>query len=495
MYKVLIVDDEEPVLDSFAFMLDSGVEDFALAGKARSGYEAIKLIYELRPDVVFMDINMPGIDGLETIAEVHEKFPDTAFILSTAYERFDLARRAIPLGVFAYLVKPVTKSTFFSTLDDVRDSFRKRRSARADGPTDAALRRFLAEEVWKEIDPGRWDELKALFSLDSDRGLLAFARVDLDCSAAFPLINEALSLRFRFLFAVHLGLGMYFFPGDVDCAGLSSALDEIFSSRLPTGTAAMFSLGSVRVGPSLHLSCAEAFSEIERKRDSAEALISERMRIIELRRKIGLAPFDEVSSLFAAFRAESFAAHGLEVARAKLIAVFTLLVDDCSTCWQSHAGDPPPFLPADELGILGDWESCERWSLTAFSRLYQLARSVREGKFPVPLVKALSFIDGNFDRQIQLSDAADAAGVSSAYLSRLFGEHMESTFVDYVTDMRIERAEKLIRERRMAVKEVSFAVGYADPNYFSKIFRKVVGVSPSMYAGRGPCAGGGDVPK
>jgi len=75
--------------------------------------------------------------------------------------------------------------------------------------------------------------------------------------------------------------------------------------------------------------------------------------------------------------------------------------------------------------------------------------------------------------------------VSPAYLSRLFGEHMNSSFIDYLTVLRIERAEKLIRENRSSIKEVSFAVGYQDPNYFSKIFRKIVGISPSMYAQRG----------
>jgi len=64
MYRVLIVDDEEPVLDSFSFMLKEYTNDFILAGKARNGYEALKMIHEIQPDVVFMDINIPGMDGL-----------------------------------------------------------------------------------------------------------------------------------------------------------------------------------------------------------------------------------------------------------------------------------------------------------------------------------------------------------------------------------------------------------------------------------------------
>lgn len=116
MYRVLIVDDEEPVLDSFSFMLKEYTNDFILAGKARNGYEALKMIHEIQPDVVFMDINIPGMDGLKVIDSVHEKYPQMIFVLSTAYERFDLAQRAIPLGVHAYLVKPISKKDVYRNL-------------------------------------------------------------------------------------------------------------------------------------------------------------------------------------------------------------------------------------------------------------------------------------------------------------------------------------------------------------------------------------------
>jgi two-component system response regulator YesN len=100
----------------------------------------------------------------------------------------------------------------------------------------------------------------------------------------------------------------------------------------------------------------------------------------------------------------------------------------------------------------------------------------------VPLIRALEFIDERYASSLQLADVATAAQVSPAYLSRLFGEQMGASFVDYLTELRIERAERLIREGGQSIKEIAFAVGYQDPNYFSKIFRKAVGMSPSMYA-------------
>ena len=133
---------------------------------------------------------------------------------------------------------------------------------------------------------------------------------------------------------------------------------------------------------------------------------------------------------------------------------------------------------------LEDLAAGKDWSLATFNRIYTMTRGKRTGQFPVPLVRALAFIETSFERQIQLSEVADAAHVSTAYLSKLFSDHLGSTFVDYLTEIRVGHAEQLIRENRLTVKEVAYAVGYQDPNYFSKIFRKTVGMSPSMYAER-----------
>lgn len=484
MYTVLIVDDEEPVLESYGFMLESGIEGFTLAGKARSGYEAIKLLYELKPDVVFMDISMPGLDGLDTIAEVHEKFPETVFVLSTAYERFDLARRAIPLGVHAYLVKPVTKRIFAETLANIRQALAKRRSTRSSAQESDVVKHFMAEDVWTALDTARWQVIRAELHLESDKGLIAFIGADSDRDGVFAGINAKLAYKYRFYFIVHLQLGMYFFPGDVNGGDLERAVREILATQVPSSVVSFVGFGSLREGRELYRSCEEALDEINRQRDVTDIRLRERMRIIHLRRQMGLSPYEDVHALFTAHWEEIFGFYGFGLAKAKMISLFTLLIDDCTSCYQSHTDQPPPFSPTDEIEPIPDLASWTVWVSASFYRLYQCARQTRTGKFPVPLVKALAFIDGNFDQQVQLSDVAEAANVSSAYLSRLFGEHMASNFIDYLTVMRVERAEKLIRENRLNIKEVSFAVGYQDPNYFSKIFRKIVGISPSMYAER-----------
>lgn len=491
MYRVLIVDDEEPVLDSYAFLLESAGSDFALAGKARTGYEAIKAIHELKPDVVFMDINMPGMDGIAVIAEVHDSVPGTVFILSTAYERFDLAQRAMPLGIFSYLVKPVSKKTFLATLDSVRSTLEKRRPAPPAGSTALAERQFLKETIWREMTGEEWDRFRELFSLHSDKGIVCLVEVEESAERWCREIAAKLSFRHRCLFAMHLNRGLYLVPEDVDRTVLLSRLGDAVASTVPEALFRSYAAGQVHRGPELHRSCSEALEELHNKKSYADVRLRERMRMVQIRRRIGVAPQEEVRGIFTALWEELFASYDFSVAKGKMTAFFTLLVDDCTGCFSSHTDEEPPLSPAEEIMPIADLAEWGAWSLQAFDKMHGAFARCRSGNFPPPLAKALDFLNEHYADQLQLSTAAEAAQVSGAYLSRLFSEHLHTTFIDYLTELRVEKAERLIRESRMNVKEVAYAVGYQDPNYFSKIFRKATGMPPSAYAAeRRPEKGG-----
>jgi len=481
MYRVLIVDDEEPVLDSYAFLLKSAGPDFTLAGKGRSGYEAVQLIHELKPDVVFMDINIPGMDGIDAIAAVHEKYPQTVFILSTAYERFDLAQRAIPLGIFAYLVKPVSKKTFLDTLDSVRSVLARRSPPLPLRGTEFAEKQFLREAIWKPMDTEEWETYRSLFSFHSDKGIVMLMEAEDDAARWGSELAARLSFRHRCLHTQHLHRIVFFIPEDVDRPALQTLMTQTVKAVVPEGLFCSFALGGVHRGTELHLSCAEALEELRCKRSRVDVQLRERLRIAQLRRKIGIADVDEVRSLFVALWEEIFSCHDFLVAKAKMVGFYSLLMDDGTGCYSGRSEEEPPFCPAEEIVPLQDLEEWTQWSRQSFSDLQALFSLRRSGNFPVPLVKAIAYVNGHFTDQVQLSSAADAAQVSCAYLSRLFTEHLHATFIDYVTELRVGRAEELIRESRMSIKEIAYAVGYQDPNYFTKIFRKATGLTPSLY--------------
>jgi two-component system response regulator YesN len=481
MYSVLIVDDEEPVLDSYEFMLKSA-EGFVLAGKARSGYEALRMIHEMKPDLVFMDINIPGLDGLSVIADVYKKFPAMVFVLSTAYERFDLAKRAIPLGIFAYLVKPVSKKTFFSTLDEAREALAKRPAAEDDeGETPEHF--FFKDLIWQEMSGETWEQWRERLDLPSELGIVFLLELGDNTKNWCAKIAGQLSWKFHCRFDVILNRGLFLVSGNINRETLKARLDAVLKSCLPAGLACFRGVGELCRGPELYRSCNEALRELEEARRETDIRQWERLRIIQLRRKIGTAPLEEVKKLFTVLWEELFRTCDFTLAKAKMIPVFTFLMDDCTGCYLDNTETPPLFDAAGEIMALPDLSAWEAWAGQAFEKLFFQAALRRSNTFPVPLAKAIEYIHAHYAEGIQLGDAADAAQVSPPYLSRLFSEHCKTTFIDYVTELRVENAEKLLRESKMNIKEVAFALGYQDPNYFSRIFRKFTGLSPMAYAG------------
>jgi two-component system response regulator YesN len=485
MHSVLIVDDEEPVLDGYEHMVETCVEGFTLAGKARSGYEALALLHKLRPQVVFMDIGLPGMDGLATIEEVHGGLPDTVFVVSTAYERFDLARRAIPLGIFRYLVKPVTKKDFTETLEAVKDLLEKRQASPAIAPcrnrTQDLADHFLKVDLWGPLGEDRWQTIRSGLGLESHHGRVVFVGADVDQDRLFGVLSVQLAYRYLHLFTVHRGMGLFFVPGDAADGELEQEFGRLLAAQVPAETVTFVGVGSNRSGTELPLSCQEALAKVNAHRDRTDLKLRERIRVLQLRRKLGLAPLDEVQDEFRAYWQEIFGVYDFAVAKSKMVALFSLLIDD-GTGETPEVVPAPGVSPAEDITPLVDAAAWARWSGPALEVVHRWAAQSRLGGLPGPLVKALAFVDEHFDRPLQLSDAAEAACVSPAYLSRLFSDHMDSTFVGYLTVLRMEKAEKLVREHRLNIKEVAFRVGYQDPNYFSKIFRKVVGISPSLYA-------------
>jgi two-component system response regulator YesN len=498
MYRILIVDDEEPVLESYEFMIREA-KDFFLAGKARSGYEALKLLYEAEPDLVFMDINIPGMDGLAVIAEVHEKFSATLFILSTAYERFDLAQRAIPLGVFDYLVKPVSRKTFLATLEKARSHLDTLGRAAAGNPaggpepspdSGGAAALFLREGLLREMTPADWESRREAFSLPSDRGLVCAAELDGEENPAWGrALADKLSRKFLILSDIRRNRALFFISGDADRESLEALLAAAAREISPEG-ALRWGIGSLCQGAELYGSREEALAELRDKQRGTDPDLRERLAIARLRRRIGIGSAEETRKIFTGLWEDVFSAGDFSRARTLMVSIFTLLLDDLRGSWSAFPEEPPPFNPVEEIMALEDSAAWEAWAAGVFEKLQEEFALHRSGNFPLPLVKAMTFIQEHYADALQLGSAADAAQVSPAYLSRLFSEYLKTNFIDYLTELRLERGEKLIRESGKSIKEIAFLVGYQDPNYFSKIFRKFRGQSPTEY-GKKAHEGGG----
>ncbi|MDD4369247.1 MAG: response regulator [Oscillospiraceae bacterium] len=116
MYKVIIVDDEEPIVRGLTQLLPWESNGCQVAGTAADGRQALELIRREKPDILFTDIAMPGMDGLSLIAALRSEFPELQIAILSGYPQFSFAQRAIELGVSGYIIKPSRMSELEAVL-------------------------------------------------------------------------------------------------------------------------------------------------------------------------------------------------------------------------------------------------------------------------------------------------------------------------------------------------------------------------------------------
>ena len=116
MYKIMLADDEGIVIDSMKFIIEKEFGDECEIQYAKTGRSVIELAENFRPDIAVMDIQMPGINGIDAMKEIRKTNPKIIFIVMSAYDKFDYAKEAIKLGVMEYITKPMERTKILSAL-------------------------------------------------------------------------------------------------------------------------------------------------------------------------------------------------------------------------------------------------------------------------------------------------------------------------------------------------------------------------------------------
>ncbi len=126
MYRVMIIDDEQSIRKILRTTIDWDKHSMEVVGEAASGIEAINTIDDIRPDLCFVDIRMPFMDGLEFSRLATRRYPNMKIVVLTAYEEFDYARECIQIGVEGYLIKPIVKKDIIDTLERIESDLNER---------------------------------------------------------------------------------------------------------------------------------------------------------------------------------------------------------------------------------------------------------------------------------------------------------------------------------------------------------------------------------
>lgn len=126
-------------------------------------------------------------------------------------------------------------------------------------------------------------------------------------------------------------------------------------------------------------------------------------------------------------------------------------------------------------------EEIDIWAITQFSNIVKFLETENQNQMYGMIQVARKYIEENYTKDINLEEIARYVSVSPQYFSKLFKEKTGSTYIDYITNIRVMKAQELVKHTNKPIQEICFSVGYKDPNYFSRIFKKNIGMTPSQY--------------
>jgi two-component system response regulator YesN len=512
MKRILVADDERPVVDGISHIVRRDLSaEFEIAGTASSGREAVEKAVLLAPDLVLMDVRMPGLSGLDAVRELRARGSRASVILITAYERFDIAREAVELGVLDYLLKPVSKDSLARSLRSALALIERKAEAekreiegreRAESMRGLAEAAFLQSLMLGERSAAEMEKYRSALGIPEPFGLAAAVAVvpppgAVDPEAEASALYEALKLSLRYKTRaiagpLTKGLGALFFPlrDESEAPAAADALRAVIEA----GHEADLARGRLALGCGSARPFAEAFASwSEALADLLGASCPGRPGLPE---GLSEASFDDDAAFLEALASASPERASLALERI----LFSLRGRDAPSTAERHrvaslfgeaarelrrrgALSGPAVAEAMDLSDLLSAASATELVLASRSRFSSLAAASLAGpRRTTALDAAIARIKKDFGRPLTLDLVADELGISAARLSRLFVEGTGRGFSDFLIEYRIERAKEMLLEPEAAIKQVSVACGYPDPNYFSRLFKKVTGVTPSAFS-------------
>ena len=532
MLKVFLVEDESVIREGFRDKIPWEQYGFQLVGEAGDGEMALPMIRKLKPDLLITDIKMPFMDGLSLSEIVKEEFPKIKIIIISGYDDFEYARQAIKAGVDQYLLKPITRTTLRGVLLEMKEKIEQgmeQKDYQAQYQDEVqefeqfSLRRFFEKILEGKLSVKEIYEEAAAQSLQltaSCYNLLLFSIYE-KAEVSSRESRERLIRKQEEVFHYFLRHPQYIlFRFNVSCYGVLIKSEQSQMEELTENSLAHFK--EVCAPEEDHLEWYVAVgTEVERLsmlpqcyKDAnhyfAYRFIKPGLHVLsettlsdclagQGEKNIGTVDFMQMDpEIIRDFLSrgedkeihdfvESYLYNIQNALKSRMFRSYVILNIRFAVVafLESIGADQAEYLEEIEHAVqMIRSEDSEIFEY--FAGILETAMGIRDrinncqgGKM---LKKALDYIDDHYDCDtLSLNLVAENIGMSASYLSAIFSQNMQKTFVEYVTEKRIEKAKKLLKQTDKNSGEIAKEVGYKDSHYFSFVFKKLQGCSPREY--------------
>lgn len=501
-YCILIADDEPIECIALELLLKNNFPDLHILPSVSNGIDLVASVQNNQPDIVIVDINMPGLNGLDALEMIRNHHPEMKIIIHSAYSEFEYAKRALSLNVFDYMVKPIQKPVFLEAMKKIMEILgteqKKKSSEETIDRLTGEVNRLVENDMMSSILLGAIDEQTSELFLKSlnqeyQGGFLVTARWPGDTIPAWDSKRKEEILYALNHVCLCLGksyyqdLLLYLVPGggvgEDNYRQWSRHLLESLNMPLLFGVSTWkFSLdelpdaqkesSSVLLGrqkPGINFF--ESISPMQTRnifQDKKEYLAN----------LLALGKTEEccvmISSLYQQAYSEEMPLASLQI----YTAYFLLFLHKEMARRFSFPLFASGYIPVvwKELWICTSYEELDEKLCIAVRQLVSLLLHPMNKSWEY-VTKAFIYVKKMYTQDISLEDIAERVGISPFYLSRLLKQELNETFVEILTKVRIAQALNLLQDNKKTIREIGEAVGYNNTTYFYKVFKKQTGMT------------------
>lgn len=537
--KVFLVEDEMVIRRGIKNSIDWEKEGYIFCGEASDGELAYPMIIKEKPDILITDIRMPFMDGLELCKLVKKELPNIKILILSGYDEFDYAKEAIRLGVTEYLLKPISSGKLLEALNGVSESIRREKE-------DKDLVRKYMEEMREntEHEKQKFFEQMIAGNLSMADALETGKKYEMSLSAGMynlllfrftlgeenrksgELLGEAeyaiekLTERLEYVFEFQRGVEGWAFLLMADneeqmserVKELSKDLEEIMKNY---STIAYF--GGIGQPVARLRELEESFREAERALAARFTMELNRIISVEDIRMaqnvdtlddIEITSFGEIEKTRTML--EKFLNNGVEDEIDEFVDVYInelpeenlksvlmrqyIIMDAyivmMSFCEKIEGIEGEMQAQSEELKnsmkTIQTLEEIKNYIRMLLKKIIGVRDTISGRRYSDIIEIAKDQIRKTYmSDEISLNTVAAEVGMSPSYFSSIFSKEMGKTFVEYLTEIRMDRAKELLMCSSMKTSEIGYEVGYKDPHYFSYIFKKTQNCTPKEFRARG----------
>ncbi|MEH7247401.1 response regulator [Neobacillus niacini] len=504
MIKLLIVDDEQIEREGMKTILDRSFPDL-IVEQANNGYKAVELASSFEPDLVLMDIQMPGMNGLEAVEEILVDYPHIKFIMVTAFDTFNYVQSALKLGAKDYILKPSRVSEIRATVGKVLKEIEEERELQAESNTQREmLQRTLAlvetdivtQLLFDHVHEVHLSMLMEMLDIRATSEVFVmnvvvptgmehlYTRIKEKVrktksgwmgalyDGQLPIIifreegqsyrTQAISLARDILLVGNAEQKAGWFIGiGNDC----SSLEEIRQSYQEASIASSNTTLPVKYRLYQDIPVLKGTDSWQRAKNLKK----------EFSDQVRLRQWDQIKSNI------SHLIQAYEMEDVQMQQAQQLVLDVLWSLWSimSEMGietatpiynyQAPNYrqLRSETTNLLIDIKNSydNHFKNLEANTIHQIKQYIVE----------------NSQQNISLETLSNKVGLSPIYISKLFKEKLGINYIDFLTECRIEKAKKMLADPEKSIKEITLEVGYHEPNYFSKVFKKMCNSTPREF--------------